>query len=123
MLIFTLIAIILMPPADMLPEIRVSQITTTTIYAVPLPAAPSVSLLRRLGLPEEGLQPIDYSDADNPELDISISFEDIWYALRVALTEYRLFEQNNAWPALMAIAVITLVIGVVYRISTRPPEV
>lgn len=109
-------------PATQPPDIHVTQVTTTT-YAAPLPPAPAAAILRRLGMPEEGLQPIEYDAEEVPSIDFAVEWEDVWYALRAALTEYRIFERLQAWPALVAILVIGAGISFVIKMSTRPPEI
>jgi len=113
----TSVMLILSPP-----EIAVSQVTTTTRIVPQAPVAVS-SILRRLGLPEEGLQPIEHNSADVEDFpDISVEFTDVWYALQVALTEFLIFEQHNAWGALVLIGVLGIVILGVYKVSTNPPD-
>jgi hypothetical protein len=103
------------------PEIAVTQYTTTTTMVPQAPVAVS-SILRRLGLPEEGLTPIEYESGTHEAPDISIKFSDVWYALRVALTGFRIFEQKNMWGALVAISILGIAILKVYQISTNPPD-
>jgi len=104
------------------PEIGVSQVTTTTRLVPQAPIAVA-SILRRLGLPEEGLTPIEHNSEDVEDFpDISVEFTDVWYALQVALTEFLIFEQHNAWGALVLIGILGIVILGIYRISTDPPD-
>lgn len=104
------------------PNLGDTQVTTTTTHMVPQAPVAVSSILRRLGLPEEGLTPIDYDTSEHEVPDISITFTDVWYALRVALTEFRIFEQKNAWGALVAISIVGIALLKIYQISTNPPD-
>ena len=104
-------------------ELSTTHAQTVTTHTVPMaPKAVSV-LLGRLGLPEEGLQPIGYSEDAPEELDIAITLEDIWYALRVALTSYLILERQQAFTGLVLVALLSIVVALVWKMANKPPEI
>jgi hypothetical protein len=59
-----------------------------------------------MGLPAEGLQPIEYDKSNHLGIEQPIKFDDLWKMGRIGLTVYQLVEQNDAWPFIVWFVII-----------------
>ncbi len=70
-----------------------------------------------MGLPAEGLQPIEYDKSNHLGIEQPIKFDDLWKMGRIGLTVYQLIEQNDAWPFIVVFVLIlaaaSAIIGII----------